>query len=147
MRKRLVFLLSLFLVGAIFGLADKNKKEAPPQVCLDEEAMVTDYEKGLNDLVGTVQKEKLEDFQRAFHRRTCLSKLNLCEAVLDTATACYDNAIKDPATPKASAEEYKAKRDAYAKLKEKLIQYRDSLKTKENAKEAKALIETFHPTE
>ena len=147
MKIRLAFCLSFFLAGAIFGLADKNKKEAPPQPCLDEEAMVTDYEKGLNDLVATVRKEKLPEFQRAYHRRTCLSKLNMCGAVFDTATACYDNAVKDSATPKANIEAYKAKLDAYAKLKAKLVQYRNSLKAKENPKDAKALIETFQPTE
>lgn len=143
MKKGLTFFFSLFLAGAIFGFPDETKPA--PQACSEEETMVTDYEKGLSDLVGKVQKETPEEFQRLFHRRSCLSKLNMCEGVLDTATECLEAAIKNPSAPKASVESYRAKRDAYAKLKEKLIQYRDSLKAKEEDKEAKALIETFHP--
>lgn len=134
-------ILFLILTAAVPSLAEEKKA---PQACADEESMVADYQKGLTDLVGTVQKEKLDDFARAYHRRSCLSKLNLCESILDTATACFDDAIKDSSTPKASLEACRAKRDGYAKLRTKLIQYRDSLKAKEEDKEAKALIETFN---
>ena len=133
--------LFLFLAGALSGLAEDKKSTS--QACADEETMVTDYQKGISDLVGTVHKEKLEEFERAFHRKSCLNKLNLCEGILDTATACFDDSIKNSSTSKADAESYRAKRDAYAKLKARLIQYRDSLKTKEEDKAAKALIETF----
>jgi hypothetical protein len=98
-------------------------------------------------LIANIQKEKLEDFEKAFHRRTCLSKLNLCEGILDTAAACYDEAVKNSSTPKARLETCRAKREAYVKLKEKLIKYRDALKATEDAKEAKALIASFDVTQ
>jgi soluble cytochrome b562 len=133
--------LFLFLAGAVSGLAEDKKSAS--QACADEETMVTDYQKGISDLVGTVHKEKLEEFERAFHRKSCLNKLNLCEGILDTANACLDDTLKNSSTSKADAESYRAKRDAYSKLKARLIQYRDSLKSKEEDKAAKALIETF----
>ena len=133
--------LFLFLAGAVSGLAEDKKSSA--QACADEETMVSDYQKGIGELVGKVQKEKLDEFERAFHRKSCLNKLNLCEGILDTASACLDETLKDSSTSKGNAESYRAKRDAYAKLKARLMQYRDSLKSKEEDKAAKALIETF----
>ena len=137
-------ILFLFLASAISGPAEDKK--SPQQACADEGTMVTDYQKGLADLIDTVHKEKLDEFERAYHRRSCLSKLNLCDGILDMATACYDQALKDSSTPKGNVETYRAKRDANAKLKEKLMRYRDSLKAKEEGKDAKALIETFDLT-
>src|SRR5438093_1604916 len=101
-------ILLLVLAVAVPTLAEDKKA---PQACADEETMVGDYQKGLTDLVGTIQKEKLDDFARAFHRRSCLSKLNLCEGILDTATACFDDAIKASSAPKANLDECRAKRD------------------------------------
>jgi hypothetical protein len=137
-------ILFLFLATAVCGFAEDKKPT--PQACADEESMVTDYEKGLSELIGTVHKEKLDEFERAYHRRSCLSKLNLCDGILDMVTACYDEALKDSSTPKANVDTYRAKRDAYAKLKEKLMHYRDSLKAKGEDKDAKNLIETFDLT-
>jgi hypothetical protein len=134
----------LLLVGISTGLADE-KKSAPP-ACQDEEAMVADYEKGISELISTVQKESLADFSRAFHRKSCLTKLTLSLGILDTATACFDQAVQDSATPKGQVEAYKAKRDAYAKLKDKLSHYRDAVKAAEEEKAAKALIEKFDLT-
>ncbi|MBI4165037.1 MAG: hypothetical protein HY508_04815 [Acidobacteria bacterium] len=144
MKKGTILFLLLFLAGAVSGLAEDKKSQS--QACSDEESMVADYQKSLAELVSTIHKEKLEEFQRAYHHRSCLSKLNLSEGILDVATACFDQAIKDASTPKKDIETYRAKRDAYAKLKEKLIQYRDSLKAKEEAKDAKILIEKFDIT-
>jgi hypothetical protein len=132
----------LLLVGISSGLADEKKKSVPP-ACQDEEAMVADYEKGIAELISTVQKESLADFSRAYHRKSCLTKLTLATGILDTAAACFDQAVQDPATPKAQAEGYRAKRDAYAKLKDKLGHYRDSVKAAEEDRAAKALIEKF----
>ena len=133
---------SLLLLGiASIGVA--GQKQAAPPACQDEEAMVTDYEKGLQDLVGTVKKENLADFERTYHRKSCLTKLTLCVSVLDGAVACFDKAAQDSSTPKEQAGAIAAKRDAYTKLKENVGHYRDSLKTTEADKDAKALIEKF----
>lgn len=141
MKKGVVILLTLFVSSAAFGIADD--KEPATARCKDEATMVSDYEKGLSDLVGTVKKEKLEEFRRAYHRRACLSKLGICEGVFDTATSCYDEALKDSDLPKGDTEIYKARREACVKTKEKLIQFREALKAKEESQEAKTLIETF----
>ena len=139
MRTGIAYLLLLGI--ASIGVA--GQKQAAPPACQDEEAMVTDYEKGLQDLVGTVKKENLADFGRTYHRKSCLTKLTLCVGVLDGAIACLDKAAQDSSTPKEQAGAYAAKRDGYAKLKEKVGHYRDSLKTAEADKDAKALIEKF----
>ena len=67
-------ILFLFLASVVAGLAEDKK--SPPQACADEETMVSDYQKGIAELVGTIQKEKLEEFERAYHRKNCLNKLN-----------------------------------------------------------------------
>jgi uncharacterized protein YpuA (DUF1002 family) len=61
--------------------------------------------------------------------------------VLNGATACFDMAIHDSATPKEQVETYKAKRDAYGKAKESVSHHRDSLKKVEEEEGAKKLIE------
>ena len=124
----------LFLVGVASGVADDKKA---PEACNEEATMVSDYQKGLADLVGTVQKESLQDFERAFHRKSALSKLNLSEGILDIAMECFDQALKDATTPKERRGIYQAKRDAIGNLREKLIQYRSSLKAKEEGKDSK----------
>lgn len=139
MRTEIVYL--LLMGAASIGVA--GQKQAPPPACQDEEAMVTDYEKGLQDLVGTVKKENLADFERAYHRKTCLTKLNLCASILEGAIACLDSAAQDSSASTEQAGAIAAKRDAYTKLKEKVGHYRDSLKTAEADKDAKALIEKF----
>jgi hypothetical protein len=82
-------------------------------------------------------------FQRAFHRKTCLTKLTLCAGILDGATACLEKAANDPAAAKDQVEDCKAKHDRYAKLKAKVSQYRDTLKATEDYKASKAMIEKF----
>jgi len=136
------------LLGALlFGIATvglASQKQAPlPPPCQDEETMVADYTKDLTSLTATVKGENLAAFQRAFHRKTCLTKLTLCAGVLDGAVDCFEKAAADPATPRDQVETCKAKRDRYARLKEKVSHYRDTLKATEGYKEAKALIEQF----
>jgi len=108
--------------------------------------MATDYKKSLTDLVATVQKESQADFERAYHRKSCLTKLTLCVGVVEGLTACFDKAAQDSATPKSQAGTYKAKRDLYMKFHDKIVQYRDSLKATENEKSAKQQIEKFDLT-
>jgi hypothetical protein len=133
----------LFLIVAAAAASPADDKKSQEEVCTDEEAMVASYRTSLADLIATVQKENLAEFERAFHRRSCLSKLGLCEGILDAANACYDEALKKPSMPKATLEACRAKREAFAKLKEKLVRYREALKEKEDDKSAKALIATF----
>lgn len=138
-------ILGALLIGIVsVGLARvKEKQPPPPPPCQDEEAMVADYTKDLTSLAATVKGEDLQAFQRGFHRKTCLTKLTFCATMLDGAVACFEKAAQNPATPKDQVEACKAKHDRYAKLKEKVGHYRDTLKATEGDKGAKALIDQY----
>jgi hypothetical protein len=105
--------------------------------------MVGNYIKDMTSLTATVKGEDVAAFQRAFHRRTCLTELTLCASMLDSAVACFERAAEDPATPKGQVESRKAEPDRDAKVKRKVSHSRDTLKATEGGKEAKALIEQF----
>ena len=136
---RLAIAIVLLLGVSASGRTDQ--KTPPPEACRDEEAMAADYKKSLGDLVSNVKKEDLAAFQHNFHRKNCLTKLGLYTNILSGVTACFDVAIQDSATPKQRVATYKAKRDAYGKVKETVSQYHDSLKKVEAEVEAKKLIE------
>jgi len=138
MRKlRIAFLVVLSLATltgrrALFG-----------QSCDDDEAMVKDYQKSLTEIIGTVKKESLADFEKAYHQKVCISKLTFCLSSIDGLVECLDKTSQDAATPKDQAEAAKAKRESYAKLKGKIEAARTALKAAESPKDAKALIEKF----
>jgi hypothetical protein len=113
------------------------------QVCKDEEGMVTEYKKTVADLVETVKKESLMDFQKAFHQRSVLSKMTFFGSVVDGMINCLQKRANDPATLKADSDAAKGKIDAYTKLKDTIKADRDALKAAQSGKEAKALIEKF----
>jgi hypothetical protein len=138
-------ILGVLLIGIVsVGLAGvKEKQPPPPPPCQDEEAMVADYTKDLTSLAATVKGENLQAFQRGFHRKTCLTKLTFCASMLNGAVACFEKAAQNPATPKDQVEACKVKHDHYAKLNERVSQYRDTLKATEDYKAAKALIEKY----
>ncbi len=113
------------------------------QACKDEEEFALEYKKGLNDLVETVKKESLGDFQKAYHQKSCLTKQILTLGAVNELENCLEKAVQDPAATKEQADAYKSKHDSYAKLKEKITQDRNALKATEAPKEAKPLIEKF----
>jgi hypothetical protein len=113
------------------------------QVCQGEEAMVDDYQKGLTEMVEKVKGESLEEFQKAYHQKSCLSKLNLGDSIMNVALECLDKASQNPATTKEQAKEIAAKRESHTALKGKVEQYRKELKAAESSKDAKALIAKF----
>jgi len=129
---------------AVLGLFAQPSLRA--QACQDEEAMVADYKKTISDLAASVKKESLEEFERAYHRKSCLTKLTLSLGIVGGAADCFNKAAEDPATPKDQAAADKAKSDIYTKLKDKLGRYRDALKSTEAGKDAKALIEKIDLT-
>jgi hypothetical protein len=116
------------------------------QACKDEEAMVDDFRQGLATTVDSVKKESLESFEKAFHQKTCLTKLTLCLNVMDEVISCLDKASQDAAATKEQAESCKAQKESYGKLKDRLTQYKSQLKGVESPKDAKALIEKFDLT-
>jgi len=142
MNRRMGFV--LFMGTAALGLFAPHPLRA--QTCQDEEAMVTDYKQSISDLAASVKKESLADFERAYHRKSCLTKLTLSLGIAGGAADCFNKAAEDPATPKDQVATDKAKSDSYTKLKDKLGHYRDALKSAEAGKDAKALIEKIDLT-
>lgn len=133
----------LLLLCGVMSVGLLSQRPLFAQACQDEEAMVADYTKTITGLVAAVQKEGLADFERLYHRKSCLAKLTSCASFLDGLVACLEKAPQDPTATKEQNQAYKAKHESYSKLKEKVAQYRDSLKATEVGKEAKALIEKF----
>ena len=113
------------------------------QVCKDEEGMVADYTKSVAEMVETVKKESLVDFERAFHQKSATAKLGLLGSMVDGYISCLQKRASDPTTAKEDADAAKGKIDTYTKLKDKIMQDRDALKAAQTGKEAKALIEKF----
>ena len=111
------------------------------QVCKDEEGMVNDYKKSVAEMVETVKKESLLDFEKAFHQKSVATKLAFLGSMVDGYIGCLQKRASDPTTPKEDADVAKGKIDAYSKLKDKIKQDRDAVKAAPTGKEAKALIE------
>ena len=44
------------------------------QACKDEQAMVDEFKQGLLANVDTVKKESLDNFEKAFHQKTCITE-------------------------------------------------------------------------
>ncbi len=135
---------NLILVALLTGGALGCLRSTDPlfaQGCKDDEAVVEDYKKSLNDLAQTVKKESLTDFARAYHQKSCLTKLTLCGISVERLVSCLEKASQDTTAVKEEVEAYKAKRETYSKLKEKIQHERNALKAAEAPKDAKALIE------
>ena len=105
--------------------------------------MVTDYKKDMGDLLTTVRKESLSDFERAYHQKSSAAKLTFYSSIVDSLVECLDKAAQDPATPKEQLDGLKARHDSFAKLKETIQHDRAGLKAAQEPKDAKALIAKF----
>ena len=111
------------------------------QACKDEETMVGDFKKAVADLVETVKKESLVDFERSYHQKSATTKMSLFSGFVEGTLNCLQTRAKDPNILKADADAAKSKIDTYAKLKDKIKQDRDALKAAQTEKEAKTVIE------
>lgn len=116
---------------------------AQAQSCKDETEMVSETQQNLNESVTQIKKESQSDFEREFHQKSCLAKLSLSESLVGELVGCLDKAIQDPAATKEQIADYKAKRDAAAKLKDKITQAHTTLKNAADPKVAKAAIDRF----
>ena len=139
MKCRAVFALVL---GSAFVLS-LGSLQLSAQVCSDEEGMVTYYKKDVADLVGTVKKESLQDFEKGYHQKVMTNHLSLFGGTVDRLLDCLQKRVNDPTTLKEDADAAKGKIDAYNKLKDKIKQDRDALKAVQTGKDAKGLIEKF----
>jgi uncharacterized protein YaiL (DUF2058 family) len=97
----------------------------------------------LVELVDTIKKESITDFQKAYHQKSCLNKLTFSLVAVNGLLSCLDKATQDTTADKEDLDAYKAKREALAKRKERLERDQKALKGAADAKEAKALIEKF----
>ena len=129
---------TVLLVGGLAGCLGQRTLLA--QACQDDEEMSKTTLKDVTDLVGAVKKESLGDFEKAYHQKSYVSKAGFSLTVLAGLVSCLDKAAQDSTASKEQADAYKAKRDSYAKLKEKIEQSRSAVKSAEQ-KDAKALIE------
>lgn len=139
MRSKMILAL-LIAMGLGGGWA---ARPAYAQACKDEESIVKEYDKDLAEFVQTVKKESQGDFDRAYHQKSCLSKLTFCLTAIDGLVKCLDKAVQDSAAPKEDVDASKAKREAYNKLKGRVGNNRKALKESSDSKQAKALIEKF----
>ena len=127
-------------VAVIAGLLSIAFSAPVPQLaaqsCQDDQAMADAQVKTAADMVDTVKKESQTDFEAKFHQKSCLNKLTFALSAVNDAIACLDKAgpsTSDQASPK----------DADAKLKDRITQYKATLKSTDDPKGAKALIATF----
>lgn len=135
-------ILPLIITGPLlFGLPILHSLHA--QTCSDDEGMVQSYVQSIDDLIGTVKKESLSDFEKDYHQRSCLSRLTLSLGIIDSLVDCLSKAAKDPAATQEQIAAAKAKLDKYSKLKSALEQARDTLKAAKDTKGAKSVIEKF----
>ncbi|HEV2245991.1 MAG TPA: hypothetical protein VGW37_05000 [Terriglobia bacterium] len=135
-------ILPLILTGPLlFGLPILHSLHA--QTCSDDEGMVQSYVQSIDDLIGTVKKESLSDFEKDYHQRSCLSRLTLSLGIIDSLVDCLSKAAKDPAATQEQIAAAKGKLDKYSKLKSALVQARDTLKAAKDTKGAKSAIEKF----
>ncbi|HEV2382056.1 MAG TPA: hypothetical protein VG206_19980 [Terriglobia bacterium] len=95
------------------------------------DAMVKD----VASVVDLVKKETQADFEGKFHQKSCLNKLTFAIGAVGDAVGCLDKAASDATTATTKETE--------SKLKDRLTQYKSSLKGAEDAKAAKQLIATF----
>lgn len=114
---------------------------AAAQACKDEQAMKDESKKALAELVSTVKQESLPDFERNYHQKNAVNKLNFFGMAVQGLLDCLEKAQQDPAASKEAVAESKAQYETYAKLKEKVQHDMDALKAMTASKDAKPFIE------
>jgi predicted ribosome quality control (RQC) complex YloA/Tae2 family protein len=135
-------ILTIILVGPLlFGLPVLRSLHG--QTCSDDEGMVKGYVQSLTELVGTVKKESLSDFEKDYHQQSCLTRLTLSLGIVNSLIDCLNKAAKDPAATPEQLAATKSKLENYTKLKTALEQDRDALKAAKDTKTAKSIIEKF----
>ena len=135
--------MGIVLLGGIFWISLLSPRPVFAQACQGDEAAADAFQKSLIELVSKVKKESLQEFQRAYHQRSGLTTLTLCYQAANDAMSCLEKAAKDPATAKEEVDADQAKREAYAKLRDKVEQDRNALKAAKAPQDAKALIGKF----
>jgi hypothetical protein len=128
----------LLLTGSILFL---GPRPVWGQACQDDEEMLKVSIKDVSDLVDTVKKENVSDFQNHYHQKSYVSKMTFLLRTTGGLIDCLNKAAQDTTATKEQVDAYKVKRDAYAKFKARLEQDEGTIKSTEDAKNAKGLIE------
>jgi len=113
------------------------------QSCDEDDAMAQGSVATLANLVDTVKKETLADFQAHYHQKSALSKLAFAIAGLDEAIECRGKAGQDSTATPDQAAANRSKQENDTKLRQRFDQYRKDLKATDDPKAAKRLIESF----
>ena len=137
-------LIKLVLLSGTFWVCFLNPSVLIAQQCQDEEGIAKDYVKDLNDAVEAARKESLEEFERAYHQKSILTKLGLTLGMVNEVKDCLDKATQDSTATKEQVDAYKAQQETYSKLADKIAANQKALKAAEDPKAAKAVIEKFN---
>ncbi len=113
------------------------------QTCNDDEGMVKSYLLGINNLISSVKKENLSDFEKDYHEQSCLTRLTLSLSVVNMLINCLDKSAQSTTATKEQVTAIKSKLQTYVKLKSALEHDRATLKAAKDAKTAKSIIEDF----
>src|SRR5947199_9409939 len=106
---------TVLLVGGLAGCLGQRTLLA--QACQDDEEMSKTTLKDITDLVGTVKKESLADFERAYHQKSCVSKAGFSLTVISGRVSCLDKAAQHSAACNEQAAAYKPNRDSTTKTR------------------------------
>jgi len=139
MSKRQVWGITL-LVGTGVGLL-LGPQHVFAQACKDETSMVDGSQQALTELMETVKKESLAEFETLNHQKSAVNKLSLHDGMLGELVSCLDKVAQDATASKEDAAAAKAQHDASVKLQEKVKQQQAAIKAAKAPKDAKALIE------
>src|ERR1051326_7620355 len=130
--------LVILFLAMLLGLGQRT---ARAQACQDEETMFKTSLKDVSDLVDSVKKENVSDFQNHYHQKSYVSKTTFLLGMAGGLIDCLNKAAQDSTATKEQVAAYKQKRDAYAKFKARLEQDEGTIKSTGDAKNAKSLIE------
>src|SRR2546427_5928518 len=93
---------TVLLVAGLAGCLGQRTLLA--QACQDDEEMSKTTLKEITDLVGTVKKESLGDFEKAYHQKSYVSKAGFSLTVIAGLVSCLDKAAQDSAASKEQAD-------------------------------------------
>ena len=105
--------------------------------CKDEDGVAQSALQTAADVVNTVKKESQTEFESKFHQKSTTNKLTFAISAVDDLVQCLEKAGQ------GGDQAAGTNKDAETKLEDRLTKYRDSLKSTDDPKSAKALIATF----
>jgi hypothetical protein len=131
----------LILLTAAIVCFGGRQARAQAQACQDEEEMFKTSLKDVSDLVDAVKKETITDFESHYHQKSYLSKATFLLTMVGALVDCLAKASQDSSASKDQVQSYKTKQELYSKLKGRFEQEKNAVKSTEDAKKSKTLIE------